>query len=739
MDRFHTTFDVYTDAGAAGNHFGVRARMSSQDSAKRPGAESTVPTMDEAFTENPHSGTTCIKASFKSKVENSKFNWGGWYFMNGVQNGVAPASSAMKWCQWPTSSSAQPEFNWGSYAEAGVDLRGAKSLTFWARGEKGGERVEFFALGIGWDADSKPPQTQPDPCTQEPFAFPDSSPKVSTGYISLAREWTQYTLDLRGRDLSYALGGFGWAASAVENGLRDITFYLDDIQYQKPRLDEPRFLVSYETLASNDDFDRVSRSTAQTYDNALALMAFLATGEVARARKIADAFVYAQEHDRFQPLDRFQTSEYAGSLRNAYQGGDLALPPGWLVDHRARTVRMPGFTLGGARDPDALIPGDLNDPVGLRTFLLHSQDAVSSEIRRLLGATRLEEVTQIECNGPPRSLRQSLVVELNRLLAPGAGSFACQWELLQKAYPEAILRRPEGWVESKYDVSLNTGNIAWAMLALLSFHDMGAAPGETRYLEAARKMGEWVERNCRDRGSLGGYTGGREGWEPDALRVTYESTEHNIDLYAAFLRLHRITGDPVWLERSRHAGSFVKHMWDEVEGKFWTGTDDGFLINNKVIPLDIQAWAALALRDEALLSQRDKERALAYVERTMKREGGEGYDYSQRKSHRSGGYESRQGVWYEGTAQMAVAYRVLGQSERYRRIVEFLESSQLGSGALNATDQDAGLPTGFKLSDGECNRYYKRAHVGATAWFIFAERGVNPYWLGNPAPPVPND
>src|SRR5205823_130000 len=35
MDQYHTTYDVYTTADSAGNHFPVRARMSNYDNAGR--------------------------------------------------------------------------------------------------------------------------------------------------------------------------------------------------------------------------------------------------------------------------------------------------------------------------------------------------------------------------------------------------------------------------------------------------------------------------------------------------------------------------------------------------------------------------------------------------------------------------------------------------------------------------------------------------------------------------------
>ncbi|MBK8045920.1 MAG: hypothetical protein IPK16_01550 [Anaerolineales bacterium] len=76
------------------------------------------------------------------------------------------------------------------------------------------------------------------------------------------------------------------------------------------------------------------RNVAFSYDNALALMAFTAAGDWRRAGLLADAFVYAQQHDRIYG---------DGRLRNAYQAGDLVLPPGWKPNHRIGTVRMPGW------------------------------------------------------------------------------------------------------------------------------------------------------------------------------------------------------------------------------------------------------------------------------------------------------------------------------------------------------------------------------------------------------------
>ena len=225
-----------------------------------------------------------------------------------------------------------------------------------------------------------------------------------------------------------------------------------------------------------------------------------------------------------------------------------------------------------------------------------------------------------------------------------------------------------------------------------------------------------METHCRDSRGAGGYTGGYEGWEPEPRKLLYKSTEHNIDLYAVFQRLFLATGEEKWEERARHARRFVESMWDEVEGKFWTGTrDDGATANHDVIPVDAQAWAVLALGEEG----KPFWAALEYAEANLKVGGGFDFD------------EDGDGIWYEGTAQMAAAYQATGEPEMAAEILGLLMAAQLESGALHACDQD-GLTTGFNVPVPEGDPipwlYYRRAHVGATAWYVFAALGVNPFW-----------
>ena len=117
--------------------------------------------MNEQWTENVHDGSTAIQCQFEARID----NWGGWYFQNGVV--LADAEELTE--------------NWGTYPSAGLDLSAFSKLTFFARGKEGGEKVDFFCLGIGRNAKTG--------ATQADYPYPDSSPKQNTGYQTLNTEW----------------------------------------------------------------------------------------------------------------------------------------------------------------------------------------------------------------------------------------------------------------------------------------------------------------------------------------------------------------------------------------------------------------------------------------------------------------------------------------------------------------------------------------------------------------------
>jgi len=537
MDKYHLSFDIYTDQDAGGNHGFPSGWMGDISALK----------MDTSWIYNCYKGTTCIK------------------------NVWIPRNAAWAGIMWQ-----EPENNWGNIKDGGYNLTGATKITFWARGEKGGEPVDFIVGGIKGK-------------------YPDTiQPTIHTGRIYLTRQWKRYTIDLRGYDLSKVIGLFGWVTSI------DPIFYLDEIKYDKARPNELRFIESFSTITAGEP-DKGLKNTAFIYDNALALIAFLARGnkdDLRRAKILADAFVYAQNNDRYYK---------DGRLRNAYMSGDLK-------DHITGKARIPGW-----------------------------------------------------------------------------------WDSTKRK-----------WYEDRFHVSTHTGNLAWVMIALLSYYKK---KGGIQYLKAAERIGEWIERETYDNRCNGGYTGGYEGWEPNPTKITWKSTEHNIDVYVAFTLLYEITGNLKWKNRAFHAKKFVEAMWNTSDKHFWTGTgNDGCSINKSNIPLDIQAWALMALGryNSALVWAENN----CYVEA----DGFKGFDFNNDKD----------GIWFEGTAQMAVAYQINDEIDKANFYISELVKAQLyapnanGKGIVAASHD--GVTTGFNW------KYFSRLHIGATAWYIFAELGYNPYW-----------
>ena len=79
---------------------------------------------------------------------------------------------------------------------------------------------------------------------------------------------------------------------------------------------------------------------AYLYDNAIALFALAEAGAVWHVEKLADAIVYAQEHDR---------SFHDGRLRNVYLCGDPSVDSGRSVTGGAVPLPASGATENGRR------------------------------------------------------------------------------------------------------------------------------------------------------------------------------------------------------------------------------------------------------------------------------------------------------------------------------------------------------------------------------------------------------
>lgn len=117
-----------------------------------------------------------------------------------------------------------PDKNWGEKPGLLVEA-GATKIVFKARGEKGGEKVGFFAGGVGLDGSTHLPNAK----NYDGFSLSGDGANTKT----LTSEWTSYELDLTGKTYDKGvIGAFGWGVGQEGNTL-PVTFYLDDIAWEK--------------------------------------------------------------------------------------------------------------------------------------------------------------------------------------------------------------------------------------------------------------------------------------------------------------------------------------------------------------------------------------------------------------------------------------------------------------------------------------------------------------------------
>jgi hypothetical protein len=163
-------FVVYEEKGGTNNHYFPSGWMGNTKGTK----------VDDGCTNVPHGGKTCLRCDYSGPDE-----WAGVVWQH-------------------------PANDWGDQPQC-WNLTGAKKLTFWARGENGGETVTFKFGILG--ADKK---------------FPDSA-GGELDEVKLTKEWKEYSIELKGKDLTRIKTGFVWSLVGQS---KPITFYLDDIRFE---------------------------------------------------------------------------------------------------------------------------------------------------------------------------------------------------------------------------------------------------------------------------------------------------------------------------------------------------------------------------------------------------------------------------------------------------------------------------------------------------------------------------
>lgn len=221
--------------------------------------------------------------------------------------------------------------------------------------------------------------------------------------------------------------------------------------------------------------------------------------------------------------------------------------------------------------------------------------------------------------------------------------------------------------------------------------------GDTQYRAMGDKAVTWSLQFQQADGGLNG------GLDFDGSVLTWASTEHNEDAYSALTSYGYPTdaGEvKVFLDNT---------VWDATQLRWYGGRND------TRDPMDVNSWGVAAL---GATGTRDYQRSLDYVmthhRSTQSQRIGsttitvDAFDFN----------SDRNDIWFEGTGQMVVAFKIVGRTA---------DADYFTTELLKGQQSDGGVWYSLK---GTNNGYWtmsKAKSVSATGWLIFAIHGVNPF------------
>lgn len=251
-------------------------------------------------------------------------------------------------------------------------------------------------------------------------------------------------------------------------------------------------------------------------------------------------------------------------------------------------------------------------------------------------------------------------------------------------------QKTKQWNEDPYQLGSDAGPIAWAML-------LWAALG----MQApANKAGDFLNASLR---APLGYYGGFYGYDQNQQKLSWQSTEQNLDLAVAFAKLGRMAD-------AAHAKAFVNAAYDKKAKLFKTGLNE----NGKpgaMLAADAGIWPYLA----GFGTAESARRAIAGLRH------GEGIGFS----------DASHGIWLEGTAFAALALKTM-HSPLAASFMDTIAANLSPQSYVYAT-ASAVLETGLKVGPSLIKNqpaqnfnYYRVPALSATSWAAMAALSINP-------------
>lgn len=243
----------------------------------------------------------------------------------------------------------------------------------------------------------------------------------------------------------------------------------------------------------------------------------------------------------------------------------------------------------------------------------------------------------------------------------------------------------------------HVGPVLWIAMAVAQYEKQ---TGDTAtYRAMAENAINWSLQFQQADGGING------GLDYNGTLLTWCSTEHNEDAYAA------LTYFGYSAAAAQVKGFLDNVVWDGTNNRWYGGRND------TRDPMDVNSWGVSAL---GASGTHDYQLSLDYVmthhRNTQTGRFGrttitvDGFDFDSDKDD----------VWLEGTAQMVVAFQVVGRTA---------DATYFTSEIIKAQSTDGGVPYSLKGTDNGYWRMSTAHSVAATGWLVMAIEGVNPFQL----------
>ena len=254
-----------------------------------------------------------------------------------------------------------------------------------------------------------------------------------------------------------------------------------------------------------------------------------------------------------------------------------------------------------------------------------------------------------------------------------------------------------------WEYNQHVGPTIWVAMAAKKY---SLATGDSQFEAMGNAAIAWsLQFQQADGGVNGGvdFNGNTVGWA---------STEHNQDVYAALMDYGGYDTEAAGVY------SFLTTVvWDATESRFCTGRGDTWNA------MDVNPWGILALGAGFAGS-------MAYIDANHRSSsvcpGVDGYDFDANVPYPWGSSCTWSGVgpddvWFEGTAFVAAAHNLLGDTAAADYVLSQIVIKQSGNG---------GIPYSC---NGSCNQLWTMSSfnsVAATGWFVIAANRKNPFGQG---------